>query len=116
MDPDDSDRPVEATGRGAQQPVGAPALPGVPPPRTSDSAGDLAVAALVTGIVGLVLFFPFGPIVGPVAIVLAIRALRRLAPHERGRRVAAIAGLVLGSLALAIGVIVFVAAATCNCM
>ncbi|MEZ5180518.1 MAG: DUF4190 domain-containing protein [Acidimicrobiales bacterium] len=102
--------PVEAspwgapTGYGA--PYGAPAWgpPGLP------SANGTAIASLVIGIVGVIPCL-FNQILAPVALVLGIVVVRKInagevVPEGKGL---AIAGIVLGAIGTAIGVLWVVA-------
>jgi hypothetical protein len=62
------------------------------------------MTALVTGIVGLLLIFPFGVLLGPLALWSGISAQRRIQRadgklHGSGR---AVAGIVIGSIVSAL--------------
>jgi len=74
---------------------------------TNRGGNGLAIAALVCGLVGLLLF----PIIlGPLALVFGLIALNK-AKQGAGRRGMAIAGIVLGVVDIALFVILVVAAA-----
>jgi hypothetical protein len=79
-----------------------------PPPR---EAPKIAVWAMVFGIAALVLF-PISILLGPVAIVLGIKALgaiKRMPPGTQGQGMA-VTGLVLGGIAILVGITVVLAA------
>jgi uncharacterized Tic20 family protein len=82
------------------------------PTATSGSKNEpAAVTALVTGVVGLILSFPFGVILGPLAIWSGISAQRRIQRaggklHGSGL---AVAGIVSGSIVSALSASVVVA-------
>ena len=85
------------------------------PPRPYDPGQKRnAISALVVGILSVVLFFPFGPVLGAVAIWTGTRA-RTALPRGDGRGLAT-AGVVLGSVGLVAGVTFFAAAAACDCL
>jgi len=75
--------------------------PPPPQPRTQQSQG-LAVASMITGILGLVLGC-FGPLPGLAAIVLGWLALSQIkrTPQTAGGKPLAIIGLITGSLSVA---------------
>lgn len=71
-----------------------------------ETGNGLAIASMVTGIVAvLTAFFTIGFIAGVVALVLGIIGVKK--PKGKGM---AIAGICTGSLAIAIGAIVFIIA------
>ena len=80
------------------------------PPRNSK-----AVVATVVGSLSVVLFFPFGPVLGPIAIVMGRNARRRAIDGASGKGLAT-AGVVLGAIGLVAGVYVWVVASTCDCL
>ena len=82
---------------GAWQP---PLPPYQPPKQTSQS---LALASMITGIVGVMTGWCLGPVPGLVALVLGFVALSQIkkSPEQVGGRPYAIAGIVLGSVNVA---------------
>jgi len=96
-------------------PLSANAAP-LPPPRPDAPARNTnAVVATVVGALSVVLFFPFGPVLGPIAIVIGRGARRRAMDGARGQGLAT-AGVVLGAIGLVVGGFVWIAAATCDCL
>ena len=85
--------------------MGDPGQPGYPaaPPK------GLALSAMVLGIIGLILaiclfFFPFvAVVVGLIAVVLGIVALRQVKSGRAAGRGMALTGLVTGAIALVLG-------------
>src|SRR5437667_10047092 len=77
---------------------------GPPPPGYGpQQSKGLAVAALVLGIVGVLTFFLFvGGLLGIVALVLGIVAIRQTRKGQAGGQSMAIAGTVLGGAAIVI--------------
>jgi len=73
------------------------------------------VVASVVGVLSVVLFFPFGPVLGPIAIVMGRNARRRAMGGASGKGLAT-AGVVLGAIGLVAGVYVWVVASTCDCL
>jgi len=73
------------------------------------------VVATVVGALSVVLFFPFGPVLGPIAIVMGRGARRRARNGAPGKGLAT-AGIVLGAIGLAAGGFVWIVASTCNCL
>lgn len=82
-------------------------------------ANNMALAALIVGIIGIVfilLFFPLAIVFGIVAIVLGILGMRRakaiettsLAGSQGSRKGMAIGGLVTGIIALVVGIVVMI--------
>jgi hypothetical protein len=92
----------------AMQPTGlsAPAPAPYAQPRTSGKA----IAALVLGICAIVLWFT-AIVTGPLAIIFGVQGLRqtKAVPQVQGRGMA-IAGIVTGSIGVAVGVVVVLAA------
>lgn len=85
------------------------------PPRPDDPGPKRkAVYSLWAGVLSVVLFFPFGPALGAVAIWTGTRA-RMAMQGVRGRGLAT-AGVVLGSLGLTAGIVFFLVAAGCDCL
>jgi Domain of unknown function (DUF4190) len=80
------------------------------PPRNSKAA-----AATVVGALSVVLFFPFGPVLGPIAIVMGKNARRRAMDGASGKGLAT-AGVVLGVIGLVVGAYVWIVASTCDCL
>ena len=78
-------------------------------------ASSGSAAALVVGLISVILFFPFGPVLGPVAIGLGRKARRGTVRGDTGRGVAT-AGIVLGSIGLLTGAIVWIVASSCDCL
>ena len=120
--------PYGATGQPySEQPYGAPAQPfGAPgqpyavpgqqhyPPQPNRAANGLAVAALVVGILSILLaWIPVINIVaiigGLVAVVLGALALNKIKKSGQGGKGLAIAGLILGALSVVAGILVNVA-------
>ncbi|MFJ3923894.1 DUF4190 domain-containing protein [Streptomyces sp. NPDC090022] len=96
--------PPAAFGGGVPGVPGAPGVPYPVVPRPGGDSNGLAVAALVLGSIGFVLgFFPFvfflGGLTGAVGIGIGIAAIVRAARVRTGRAMA-VAGTVLGVLAL----------------
>ena len=83
---------------------GGPGGYGPPPPGYGpQQSKGLAVAALVLGIVGVATFFFFlGGLIGIVALVLGIVAIRQTRKGQAGGQGMAIAGAVLGGAAIVI--------------
>src|SRR4029077_17181708 len=74
-----------------------------PPAYVRPPSQGLAVASLITGIVGLVVgTFCLGPVPGFVALALGLVALSQIKkyPDKIGGRPFAVAGIVLGSLSV----------------
>lgn len=70
---------------------------------TAQPRNGLGIAALVVGILALLLavfFFPLGLLLGVVAIILGIVGMRRVSRGQATNRGMAISGVVLGVLAL----------------
>jgi len=90
---------------------GGPGGYGPPPPGYGpQQSKGLAVAALVLGIVGVVTFFLFvGGLLGIVALVLGIVAIRQTRKGQAGGQSMAIAGTILGGAAIVITAIYAIA-------
>jgi hypothetical protein len=73
------------------------------------------VGATVVGALSVVLFFPFGPVLGPIAIVMGKNARRRAMDGASGKGLAT-AGIVLGAIGLVLGGFVWIVASTCDCL
>jgi hypothetical protein len=108
-----SDQPESGTPQGSWGPPPAPAYgypaggyPGWAPPQPA----GMAIAALVLGIAALVLCWTAigGLLLGLLAVVLGIVALRRARRGVAGGQGRAIAGLVTGALGLVLGALFLV--------
>ena len=96
-------------------PLSANAAP-LPPPRPDAPARNTnAVVATVVGALSVVLFFPFGPVLGPIAIVMGRNARRRAIDGASGKGLAT-AGVVLGAIGLVAGGYVWIVASVCDCL
>ncbi|HEV8088941.1 MAG TPA: DUF4190 domain-containing protein [Actinomycetota bacterium] len=86
-----------------------PVMPVQPPPRPA-SAGGPAIAALVLGIVAVLLSFTvvFGFLLGALAIIFGGIALSRARTPRGGSKGMGIAGLVLGIVGIAFAVLMIV--------
>jgi len=73
------------------------------------------VTATVVGALSVVLFFPFGPVLGPIAIVMGRNARRRAIDGASGKGLAT-AGVVLGAIGLVAGGYVWIVASVCDCL
>ena len=92
-----------------RQSYGQPTQPGYGPPASPYApkrTNGVAIAALVLGIIGLLTFWVpiLGLVLGLIALVLGIVGVRR-GPNGKGM---AVAGIVLGTLAVIGGVIILV--------
>jgi hypothetical protein len=96
-------------------PLSANAAPPLPPRPDAPERNPKAVLATVVGVLSVVLFFPFGPVLGPIAIVIGRGARRRAIGGASGKGFAT-AGVVLGAIGLVAGVYVWVVASTCDCL
>lgn len=79
--------------------------PPPPPARIKSPSQGLAIASMLTGIVGLVVgTFCLGPIPGIVALILGLIALSQIkkSPEQVGGKPFAIAGVVIGGISVAI--------------
>ena len=87
-----------------------PAPPGYDVPPTFAPTNGAAIAALVLGILGVVLFFvPFlGLLFGIVAVILGVVGRGKVRRGEAGNSAAATAGLVLGILGVIAGLAVVI--------
>jgi len=89
-----------------QQPSGQQPYPSAPPPgygypQPTQQGNGLAIASLVCGIIGLLIF---GVILGPLAVIFGAIALQRAKRGASGKGMA-IAGLVLGLIATILAII-----------
>jgi hypothetical protein len=73
------------------------------------------VTATVVGALSDALFFPFGPVLGPIAIVMGRNARRRAIDGASGKGLAT-AGVVLGAIGLVAGGYVWIVASVCDCL
>jgi hypothetical protein len=82
----------------------------VAPPAAASNGGGLAVAALVVGIVAIVLSFTvvFGFVLGGLAIVFGAIAVSRAGTPGTGGKGMGVAGLVLGIVAIVFSVLMIV--------
>jgi len=96
-------------------PLPGSAAPPLPPRPDVPTRNSKAVVASVVGVLSVVLFFPFGPVLGPIAIVMGRNARRRAMGGASGKGLAT-AGVVLGAIGLVAGVYVWVVASTCDCL
>jgi hypothetical protein len=96
-------------------PLSANAAPPLPPRPDAPERNRKAVVATVVGALSVVLFFPFGPVLGPIAIVMGRNARRRAMGGASGKGLAT-AGVVLGAIGLVSGAYVWVVASTCDCL
>src|SRR6476661_4240778 len=95
--------------------LSANAAPPPPPRPDAPARNSKAVFATVIGALSVVLFFPFGPVLGPIAIVMGRNARRRAMGGASGKGLAT-AGVVLGAIGLVAGAYVWVVASTCDCL
>jgi Domain of unknown function (DUF4190) len=101
-------------------PGGSSAAGGYPPsgyPAARGRRNGVGVAALVFGVVALVLvvlllFSPLGALLGLIAVVLGILGLMRANRGEADNRGQAVAGLVTGALALLFGILFTISVGT----
>src|SRR3954469_953858 len=97
---------------GAQPESAAPPAPPAMPvaPAAAPATGGLAVAALVIGIVAIVLSFTvvFGFVLGGLAIVFGAIAISRARTPGGGSKGMGVAGLVLGVVAIVFAVLMLV--------
>jgi hypothetical protein len=85
-----------------------PQYPGFPPAPAGPSNGP-AVASLVVGIVALITApVVVGLVLGIVAVFMGVSARRRVKRGEAGHAGVALAGIVLGVLATAVGLVIAV--------
>jgi hypothetical protein len=87
--------------------------PPIPPRPDRKPTQRHAVIATVVGALSIVLFFPFGPILGPIAIVMG-RNARRQATNDRTGL--ATTGIVLGAIGLIAGAAVWILGSACDCL
>src|SRR6476660_10586090 len=86
------------------------------PPRPDVPKPDRRpVVATVVGALSVVLFFPFGPVLGPIAIVMGRGARRRAMDGASGKGLAT-AGVVLGAIGLVVGGFAWLVASACDCL
>ena len=83
------------------------------PPVAPARRNGVGVAALVFGVVGLVLavlllFAPLGALLGLIAVILGIVGLMRVNQRRADNRGQAVAGLLTGALALLLGLVITV--------
>jgi len=88
-----------------------------PPPSIKPPSQGLAIASMITGILGMLFgVMCFGPVTGIVALALGLIALsqNKKTPHLVGGRPFAIVGVVTGGLSLLIygGIILFIIVAS----
>jgi hypothetical protein len=95
--------------------LSADAVPPLPPRPDAPPRNSKAVGATVVGALSVVLFFPFGPVLGPIAIVMGKNARRRAMDGASGKGLAT-AGVVLGVIGLVVGAYVWIVASTCDCL
>jgi hypothetical protein len=92
------------------QPIGGgPAGPPTPQPYVVKPRNGVGVAALVLGLLGLVLTLlvlpaPLGALLGLLALIFGIIGIGRVGRGEATNRGQAVTGLITGILALALGV------------
>lgn len=88
---------------------GYPGFPGYVPPAPGPRNG-LGIAALVLGVVGMLAAWSvFGGLVfGVTAAVLGFLAYRRVKNHQADNMAVAVAGIVLGTLAIVLSVVFIV--------
>jgi len=81
-------------------PAPPPAMP-FRPSRTQQSQG-LALASMITGILGFFMFGCFGPLPGMVALVLGLVALSQIkkSPEKFGGKPYATAGVIIGGISI----------------
>lgn len=93
--------------RAPMTPVWQPPPPPLQPIRKPNQG--LAIASMVTGIIGLVLGC-FGPILSIAAVVMGIIALMQIksSPETTGGKPLAIAGIVMGGLTIAFYALMFI--------
>jgi hypothetical protein len=96
-------------------PLSANAPRPLPPRPDAPPRNSKAVVATVVGALSVVLFFPFGPVLGPIAIVMGRNARRRATGGASGKGFAT-AGIVLGAIGLVVGGFVWIAASLCDCL
>jgi hypothetical protein len=79
-----------------------PSPPAIPyrPPRSSQPSQNLALASMITAIVGLLAAGCFGPLPGIVALVLGLTALAQInkSPEKYGGKPFATAGVIIGGI------------------
>jgi hypothetical protein len=95
--------------------LSANAVRPLPPRPDAPMRNPKAMVATVVGALSVVLFFPFGPVLGPIAIVMGRNARRRAMDGASGKGLAT-AGVVLGVIGLFVGGYVWIVASTCDCL
>lgn len=102
--PDPGAQPFASAG---EQPGGGWQQPTYPQPAASPATNGAAVAALIVGIASVLLFWIplLGPLLGLVAIVLAVVGIRGARTRAGGGKGMAIGGLIAGILGLIVGVL-----------
>lgn len=102
--------PPSSTPPGSTPPAAPPVgIPGMPPPFQQPRNG-LGVAALVLGIVGLLFAFTpitfwLGAILGILGLVFGIVGMGRASKGEATNKGVAIAGLILGAIAIVVSIV-----------
>jgi Domain of unknown function (DUF4190) len=88
----------------------APPPPPVRYPATTHPSQGLAMASMIVGLSGIVLFGCFGPVPGIVALILGISALSQInkSPDKYTGKPYATAGVIIGALTLAFYVLIFI--------
>jgi len=88
--------------------------PWQPPPPPSQPrkqpSQSLALASMITGIVGLVAAGCFGPVPGIVALVLGLTALSQIkkSPEQVGGKSYATAGVIIGAITIAFYILILI--------
>ena len=88
--------------------------PWQPPPPPSQPrkqpSQSLALASMITGIVGLVAAGCFGPVPGIVALVLGLTALSQIkkSPEQVGGKPYATAGVIIGAITIAFYILILI--------
>jgi hypothetical protein len=107
--PRSPDLPAEASGPPPPPPPASAPQPFTPPPQTPAPSNGFATAALVLGIIGVVLFWTiwFGVLLGILAIIFGVLGMSRAKTGAPNGGLAT-AGLVLGIVALVASIVFFV--------
>ncbi|HUH07165.1 MAG TPA: DUF4190 domain-containing protein [Egibacteraceae bacterium] len=108
-----SERPDEGSQRfdpGGQQPAVGWQQPSYQQPSAPPATNLAAMAALVVGIASLLLFWIplFGPLLGLVAIILAVVGMRAARDRAGGGKGMAVGGLITGIAGVILGVLFLV--------
>jgi hypothetical protein len=98
-----ADRPPDSTQPSPPGGAGYGAYPTARPRRNGLGAAALVIGVVALVLVVLILFSPLGVLLGLVAVVLGIFGVIRVNRGEADNRGQAVAGLVTGALALALG-------------